>query len=131
MASDRIPSVLVVEDDRSTLSGYVDFLSGAGFNVVGLADGESAVATAVNITPDAVITDVSLPGLDGLGLAAALRTHSRTRDVPVIALTAHRTAEVRARATSAGVTTLLLKPCVPAHLLAELERVLRRRAVDE
>lgn len=116
--------ILVVEDDQSTLSGYVEFLASAGFSPTGVSNGAEALAVAFQDPPAAVVTDITMPGMDGFALAKALQQDVRTRHVPVIGLTAHWHAEVRVRAAAVSMRTVLLKPCSPAHLVAELQRVL-------
>jgi CheY-like chemotaxis protein len=118
------PSVLIVEDDCHALSGYVEYLSTAGYDVTGVADGASALAAALQHAPEVVITDITMPGMSGFELAAALRKDSHTRAIPVIGMTAHWTREVHTRAAEVNMATVLLKPCAPAHLAAELRRVL-------
>jgi CheY-like chemotaxis protein len=117
-------AILVVDDNRSTLSGYLEYLAHAGFNPIGVSNGADALALAWHDPPAAVITDITMPGMDGFALAKALSQDTRTRHVPVIGLTAHWHAEVRARAAEASMCTVLLKPCSPAHLMAELQRAL-------
>jgi two-component system, cell cycle response regulator DivK len=123
--------VLVVEDDFNALSGYLEFLAAAGFEPTGVGDGAEALSIALRHPPAAVVTDITMPGMSGFELAAALRCDVRTRQVPVIGLTAHWTPDVRARAVDVAMQAVLLKPCVPSHLVAELERVLGRvKAID-
>lgn len=117
--------VLVAEDDPHALSGYVEFLSTAGFVASGRGDGREALATALETVPDIVVTDIAMPGLDGFGLAAALRADRLTKHVPIVGMTAHWTAEIQSEAQRAGFSAMLLKPCLPTHLLAEIERVLK------
>ncbi len=119
-----VKAVLVVEDDPSTLSGYVEDLTGAGFLATGFADPTIALAVAFDSPPAAVITDITMPGMDGFALAKALHQDTRTRHVPVIGLTANWYAEVKTRAAAVAMRTVLLKPCCPSHLVAELERLL-------
>ena len=64
--------------------------------------------------------------MSGFELAAALHCDMRTRHVPVIGLTAHWSPDIRARAVDVAMQAILVKPCVPSHLVAELERVLDR-----
>jgi CheY-like chemotaxis protein len=122
MTDSRI--VIVVEDDTHTLSGYLEFLLTAGFEAIGVADGAEALSMAVKNPPAAIVTDISLPGMDGFTLAEALHGDERTRDVPVIGLTAHWSPDIRARSAEVSMRAVLLKPCVPTHLVAELNRVL-------
>jgi DNA-binding response OmpR family regulator len=117
--------VLVAEDDPHALSGYVEFLSTAGFVAYGRGDGREALYTALEMVPDIVVTDIAMPGLDGFGLAAALRADSVTRHVPIVGMTAHWTADTQTEGQRAGFSAMLLKPCLPTHLLAEIERVLK------
>lgn len=116
--------MIVVEDDSHTLSGYLEFLISAGFEAIGVADGAQALAMAVQDPPAAIVTDISLPGMDGFALAEALHRHWRTREVPVIGLTAHWSPGIHTRSEEVSMRTVLLKPCVPAHLVAEIRRVL-------
>jgi two-component system CheB/CheR fusion protein len=122
--------VLVAEDDPHALSGYVEFLSTAGFVVYGRGNGRDAVSTALEIIPDIVVTDIAMPGLDGFGLAAALRADSLTKDVPIVGMTAHWTADTQSEGHRAGFSAMLLKPCTPTHLLAEIERVLKQKQAE-
>lgn len=117
--------VLVAEDDPHALSGYLEFLGRSGFVASGTGDGREALGLAVETVPDIVVTDIMMPGLDGFALAGALRADRRTRHVPIVGMTAHWTTEMQNDAQRAGFSAMLLKPCLPAHLLAEVERVLR------
>ena len=118
--------VLIVEDDPNALSGYLEFLSAAGFEPTGVGNGAEALPLALRNPPAALVTDIMLPGMNGFELAAALRGDARTRSIPIIGLTAHWTADVHARANDVAMQVMLLKPCVPSHLVAELDRVLGR-----
>jgi CheY-like chemotaxis protein len=117
--------VLVAEDDAHALSGYLEYLGGSGFVASGSSNGKDALALAVDMVPDILVTDIMMPGLDGFALAAALRADRRTRHMPILGMTAHWTTEMQNEAQRAGFSAMLLKPCLPAHLLAEVERVLR------
>jgi len=118
--------VLVVEDDANALSGYLEFLGAAGFDPTGVSNAADALPIALRHPPAAVVTDITLPGMNGFDLAAALHCDMRTRHVPVIGLTAHWSPDIRTRAFDVAMQAILVKPCVPAHLVAELERVLER-----
>lgn len=118
--------MLVVEDDANALSGYIEFLTAAGFVAVGQPDGTAALAFASGTVPDVVVTDITMPGLDGFALAAALHADERLRAVPVIGITGRWNAEMQTKAISAGLSAMIAKPCVPSHVVAEIDRVLRR-----
>ena len=117
--------ILVAEDDPHALSGYLEFLCRSGFVATGSADGKEALSIAVETLPDIVVTDINMPGLDGFALAAALRADRRTRHVPLLGMTGHWNTEMQIEAQRSGFSAMLAKPCMPAHLLAEVERVLR------
>jgi DNA-binding response OmpR family regulator len=117
--------VLVAEDDPHALSGYLEFLGRSGFVASGSADGKEAFRLAVETVPDIVVTDIMMPGLDGFSLATALRADRRTCHIPILGMTGHWTTEIQNDAQRAGFSAMLLKPCLPAHMLAEVERVLR------
>ena len=121
--------VLIVEDDPHTLSGYVELLTAAGFEPVGASRGAEALATALGNPPAAVVTDIQLQDMSGFDLATALRADPRTRIIPIIGLTAHWTAQMHARARDVAIQVILSKPCLPAHLVEELNRIIGASAV--
>ena len=96
-----------------------------GFRVAQCESAEDAYSRSLELVPDVVVTDIALPGRDGFSLAADLRVQTRTRSIPVVAMTAYWAADVHERADRAGMTSILMKPCQPDHLIAELHRVLR------
>ena len=120
------PLVLIVEDDPQARDGYAEFLERAGFRVGQAANAEEALAQSRALVPDVVVTDIALPGRDGFALAADLQVDTRTRGIPVVAMTAYWATDVHERADRVGITAILLKPCQPEHLIAELQRVLQR-----
>lgn len=117
--------VLIVEDDCHALSGYLEYLAGAGYEVVGAADGSAALPLAMARGARLVVTDIGLPGMNGFDLATALRAFPLTRAVPIIGITANWGREIHLRASAVQMTAVLRKPCLPAHLLAEVERAVR------
>jgi CheY-like chemotaxis protein len=120
------PLVLLVEDDPVAREGYAEFLETGGFRVAQCGTAEEGYSRSVELVPDIVVTDIALPGRDGFTLAADLRVESRTRGIPVVAMTAYWASDVHERADRAGMTAILMKPCQPDHLIAELHRVLQR-----
>lgn len=124
------PLVLLVEDDPLAREGYAEFLEGGGFRVAQCETAEDAYERTLELIPDIVVTDIALPGRDGFSLASDLRVEARTQAIPVVAMTAYWAADVHERADRAGMTAILMKPCQPDHLIAELNRVLRARATQ-
>jgi two-component system cell cycle response regulator DivK len=107
MTTERI---LVVEDNDKNLKLTRDVLEWAGFAVDVATTGEDAVTLAQRSTPDLILMDLQLPGIDGHEALARLRDHPATRAVPVIALTASAMPMDRERALAAGFDGFLEKP---------------------
>jgi two-component system, cell cycle response regulator DivK len=116
--------VVVVEDHADSREMYVHGLAMFGFRTAEAGDGQEAIRLAVELKPDVIVTDLSLPGLDGCDLIGRLRADPATRGIPVIALTAHADQASALRAHQAGCSAFLAKPCLPDALVAEVNRVL-------
>jgi CheY-like chemotaxis protein len=123
--------VLIVDDDKSTRLLCSINLQLDGFAVLEAADGRGALEQALLDCPDLVLTDVHMPALDGFQLAEALRSDSRTRQVPLIFLTSDTTSANEARAKALGALAYVTKPFDPATLGAFITGTLalaRKRA---
>ena len=122
------PSVLIVEDDRDGRLLFVEWLEQAGFRVVQAHNGLQALERAVETSPDVVVTDLNIPGIDGFELTRRLNQDPRTRDVPVLAVTGYAAfAADPSRAQRAGCDEVLEKPCTGADLEAAIRRLIDRR----
>ena len=88
-AGESGPVVLLVEDDQDGRRMYADWLKNAGFRVDEAHNGLQALERALDSRPQIVVTDLNIPGIDGFELTRRLRQDSRTRDVPVIAVTGY------------------------------------------
>ena len=116
--------ILIVEDDNNAREGLVDLLRFEGLQARGAATVEEALTIAFETPPAAVVTDIQLPATSGFDLAEMLRHRPETRQVPVVGMTGHWSPEVSSRAARAGMVAILMKPCLPAHLVEELRRVI-------
>jgi CheY-like chemotaxis protein len=121
------PLILVVEDQEELRRLYVEQLALGGFEVIEAANGEDAIAHTSSRSPDVVLMDLSLPILDGWEATRRLKADTRTRHIPVVALTAHDGSGELQRATSAGCDWFVPKPCPPDALITEVRRVLAGR----
>jgi CheY-like chemotaxis protein len=122
MGSDR-PHVLLVEDDRDTREMYCEYLSYSGWTVTAAPSAKSALERVSEHRPDVIVTDIAMPGMDGLELARRLRDDDATRDVPIVAVSG----QASDRAREAGADIVVDKPCEPAALLHIIEGVLKTR----
>jgi CheY-like chemotaxis protein len=122
--TDKPPIALVVEDDRDNREGCVEFLRFSGFDVVSAADGEEALGTALSAPPDVVVIDLRLPRMSGYEVTRRLKTDRRTRDVPILAVSACVMPEDRRRAHEAGCDGFVCKPCDPSALVGAIRALL-------
>ena len=111
---------ILVADDNADMRGYIGRLLGERYSVETVADGAAALERAREALPDLILSDVMMPGLDGLALLAALRADERTRGIPVIFLSARAGEESRIAGLAAGADDYLAKPFSARELLARI-----------
>ncbi len=115
-------TLLLVEDNEDNRIIYSTVLRHTGYDVVEAMDGVQAVELARRIRPDLILMDISIPEIDGWEATRILRQDATTRDIPIIALTAHALADDRERATAVGFSSYLAKPIEPRAVVAEVRR---------
>jgi len=125
-----MPSILVVEDEPAILELLKVNLADAGYDVEGVGDAEAAHALLKGALPDLVLLDWMLPGQSGLALARALRADPRTRELPIIMVTARGDEADRVAGLESWVDDYVTKPFSPRELKARIKAVLRRRAPE-
>lgn len=123
-------SILVVEDESAIAELVAINLRHAGFMVTLAADAEAAQAAVDRQLPDLVLLDWMLPGQSGVQLARRWRGDARTRDLPVIMLTARAEESDKVTGLDAGADDYLTKPFSPKELQARIRAVLRRKAPE-
>src|SRR5262245_741281 len=122
------PLVLIVEDDQTTRLLYRECLNDAGLRTVDAHNGFQALQKVQDLRPDAIVTDLAVPGMDGFEFCRTLRQSRETRDIPVLAVTGHQEYLVDPeRLRHAGISRVLLKPCDPDTLVEEVRRLLNGR----
>ncbi len=122
--------VLVVEDESAIAELIALNLRHAGFEVELAVDAEQAQSAVDRVLPDLVLLDWMLPGTSGLQLARRWRAESRTRELPVIMLTARSEEADKVSGLDAGADDYLTKPFSTKELLARMRAVLRRKAPE-
>src|SRR5688500_10398340 len=123
---DGHPLVLIVEDDLSTRVMYREYLSQRGFRTVDAHNGFQALEKAQQLHPDAIVTDLAVPGMDGFEFCRALRQSANgAREIPVLAVTGHAEyLDQFERFRQAGISHVLVKPCELGTIAEELWRML-------
>ena len=119
--------VLLVDDEDSLRKVLKDLLEREGYEVAEARDGVQALDQVDRVGPDVVVLDLNLPGLDGYGVLAQLRSRPATADLPVIVLTAKGDEDNEVRVFELGADDFLQKPFRARALSARLEAVLGRR----
>ena len=120
---DEMTTVLVVEDEIEIARIVRDYLRNAGFEVIVVGDGGSAVASVRSAKPDLLVLDLGLPGQDGLDVAREIRRWSNT---PIVMLTARGDETDRIVGLELGADDYVVKPFSPKELVARVRAVLRR-----
>mgnify|MGYP001591444597 CR=1 FL=1 len=118
-------TVLIV-DDSVTMRDMVAFtLTGAGFQVVQAGDGKEAVGKLTNGSkPDLVVTDLNMPGMDGISLIREIRKMPTLKFTPILMLTTESSDDKKAEGRAAGATGWIVKPFNPEQFLKVLKKVL-------
>jgi signal transduction histidine kinase/ActR/RegA family two-component response regulator len=119
---------ILVVDDNADMRAYFSRLLGRHWQVAAVADGAAALALAQADPPALVISDVMMPGLDGLSLIPALRRQTATAHVPVMLVSARAGTEASVDALKAGACDYLVKPFSPRELVARVAAQLERIA---
>lgn len=127
--SDSGHLVLIVDDNVMNLKLARDILQARGFRTLDASTAEAGIELAFAHAPDLVLMDIQLPGMDGQAALGVLRADPRTKDTPVVALTAFAMAEERDRFIAAGFDGYVTKPIsvreFPAQVLAFCEAARR------
>jgi len=121
-------TILVVEDEPAIQELISVNLSFAGHKVLRALDAEQAKILINAELPDLILLDWMLPGASGLTLARSLRSNERTKEIPIIMLTAKSAEEDKVEGLESGADDYITKPFSPKELMARIKAVLRRRA---
>ena len=119
-------SILVIEDDEDILQLLKYNLAKEGYEVTGLTSGEEAIKALKSGTPDLVLLDLMLPGVDGLDVCRQLKRNAQTGQIPIIMLTAKGEEADIVTGLELGADDYITKPFSPRVMLARVRAVLRR-----
>ncbi|MDP3768284.1 MAG: response regulator [Dehalococcoidia bacterium] len=120
--------ILCVEDDDNNLDLLQRRLTRSGFEVTVAMDGLEGVAAAISAPPDLIVMDLNLPAIDGWEATRRLKSRPETKQIPIIALSAHAMEEHREKALAAGCDEFEAKPLNFEALLAKIRAILGRSA---
>lgn len=122
------PNILLVEDEPAIQELLAFNVAQCGFRAIQAYDVPSAKAEINRALPDLILLDWMLPGASGVELARSLRADARTRDIPIIMLTARSDERDKVLGLESGADDYITKPFSPRELMARIRAVLRRRA---
>ena len=117
--------IMTIDDSPSLRQMVALTLEGAGYEVVEATDGRDALAKVAGREFHLFLTDLNMPGMDGIELTRKLRTIPEYRFVPIVLLTTESEPEKKQRGKAAGATGWIVKPFQPEDLLATVKRVMR------
>ncbi|MFG1820185.1 response regulator [Kribbella sp. NPDC049174] len=117
--------ILVVEDNPKNLKLVRDVLQFSGYEVIEATSGEDGVRLAASEEPDLILMDLQLPGIDGAEALRRIRSGARTREVPVVAVTAFAMDHDREHAFASGFTGYVEKPISIRRLPQQIKDFLR------
>jgi two-component system chemotaxis response regulator CheY len=120
-----VKRIMTIDDSPSLRQMVALTLEDAGYEVVEACDGRDAVAKLSGREYHLFVTDLNMPGMDGIELTRTLRSMPEYRFVPIVLLTTESTQEKKMQGKAAGATGWIVKPFLPADLLATVKKVMR------
>jgi two-component system phosphate regulon response regulator PhoB len=122
--------ILLVEDEPAIQELLAFNVTQCGFQAIQASDASSALAQIGRELPDMILLDWMLPGISGVELARRLRADQRTRNIPIIMLTARTDERDKVLGLESGADDYITKPFSPRELMARIRAVLRRRTPE-
>ncbi|MEJ2693076.1 MAG: response regulator [Candidatus Thiodiazotropha sp.] len=127
----RFDKILVVDDNSANLQLLMNLFTQHGYTVFPASDGELALEFVQSTTPDLILLDIKLPGIDGYEVCRQLQTDERTRPIPVVFLSALEDEHDKVRGFQTGGVDYITKPFQPEEMLARVRIHLRLRELTE
>ncbi|MCU0609696.1 MAG: response regulator [Chitinispirillaceae bacterium] len=122
--------ILLIDDDLKTLTLLSESLAEFGFDVLTASSGEQGIAIAGESTPDLILLDVKMPGIDGWETCRRLKAGPETREIPVVFLTAFSGDKDRTLAAALGAADLITKPVDPDRLVKVFDVVMSPKRAE-
>ena len=115
-------TVLIIEDEKLIIVSTQMVLEAAGFRVESATNGEDGIAKARSLSPDLILLDIMMPGIDGWETLTRLKRDQETSNVPVIIFTAREHARGHQKSTEMGAADYFRKPFEPDELIELVEK---------
>ena len=119
--------ILLVDDDPVILRLLASRLKNSGYGVVSASDGESGLKKAIAKKPDLVLLDIIMPGLNGFEVCKRLKENDKTKDIPVIMLTALAGENDLSKSLEEGADCFITKPFRAVDLLHEIKTIMQNK----
>ncbi len=124
-------SILIIEDEKDIVDLLEYHLKQSGFSVTSALDGSTGLERARKKSPNLIILDLMLPGMDGKDICRSLRSNPLTQSIPILMLTAKAEETDRLIGFELGADDYVTKPFSPKELVLRVKAILRRREVDQ
>ena len=116
--------ILIIEDNEQNLYLLSFILNKHGYAVETARDGAEGIIAALRASPDLILLDIQLPGMDGYAVAHRLKSHPSLSDTPIIAVTSYAMMGDREKALESGCTGYIKKPIDPDSFMSQVEEYL-------
>jgi two-component system phosphate regulon response regulator PhoB len=124
-------SILIIEDEKDIVDLIEYHLKQSGFSVISALDGSTGLEKARKKTPNLIILDLMLPGMDGKDICRSLKSNPLTQSIPILMLTAKAEETDRLIGFELGADDYVTKPFSPKELVLRVKAILRRKEVDQ
>jgi two-component sensor histidine kinase/FixJ family two-component response regulator len=123
--------ILIVDDNTSNLKYLAELLTKAGYQVRPASDGELALRSVRAKSPELILLDIEMPGMDGIEVCHRLKADPATEDIPVIFLSAHRKTDIKVKALKEGGVDYVTKPIKTSEVLIRIDTHLNKSRLQK
>lgn len=121
--------ILVIDDDKTIREMLQDILERHGLSTICAANGQDGLKDAIRETPDAIILDRIMPGMDGNEVLQLLKQNDKTKHIPVMILTGKQSSQDISSSLQLGATDYIVKPFDEGNLIVRIKNLLKKQAL--